>query len=422
MRSTFSLIRKRRREGDNPMSIKSFKRLLAAQIREEEIKRLGREFLVYLVFLLLLGTIMIGNAQIPMAAEISMALNAAIIGEQYNAADSHVPKTFDDIMNPGDFWAFVNGPLIGTLSSGTFYSVGSVTKAKTNAEKGAVYRYNKLIGPMRLRQLRVRQCGDGPGDKVTSEAGACKSTGIGTTNPSYCPTSKGTYQPVSHTISPSINDTNRDWCFPHYMQKASNPSENFDGDYSTDSTEPYGPGNAWVYQATNAPGRYGNIARYGLGRGTKYPGQGFVYDFRPSTMATWGDEVTALMAGKWIDWQTRVVFIDFATYNPTYNLVAQCHIMVEFAATGFAYRRVEVQLFPVYTNGEFGYDTQRWLLFTVTVLTAGLFIDWIEQCYEKLKFFVYRNKVRGCIYPLAFMYAKRNALAHLTSDEVFPIK
>ena len=48
------------------------------------------------------------------------------------------------------------------------------------------------------------------------------------------------------------------------------------------------------------------------------------------------------MSHEWIDDQTRVVFVDFATYNPSYNIVAQVHITVEFAATGYVHRMVEV--------------------------------------------------------------------------------
>lgn len=217
------------------MSVRSLKRLLASQIREEEIKRLGRDFVIYLLFLLLLCIIMVGNAQIPMNAEISMAIKAAIIGEQYDASDSHVPKTFDDIMNIADFWGFVNGPLIGTLSGGALYEVGGVTMNKKYEEKGAIYRHNKLIGPMRFRQLRVRRCGDGPGVGVYSEAGLCKSTGVGTTNPSYCTADKSWYEPRSYTLSASVNDTNLDFCYPSYMNKESNPSETVFRDTSTDS-------------------------------------------------------------------------------------------------------------------------------------------------------------------------------------------
>ena len=53
-------------------------------------------------------------------------------------------------------------------------------------------------------------------------------------------------------------------------------------------------------------------------------------------------EVTELMSYEWIDDQTRVAFVDFATYNPGYNIVAQVHITVEFAATGYVHRMVEV--------------------------------------------------------------------------------
>lgn len=405
-----------RRNGDSAMRITTFKRFIAAQMREEEIKRLGREFIIYLIFISLLCVMMIGNAQIPVGAEISMAIKAAVLEEQYDADDSHVPKTFADIMNVADLWAFINGPLIGGISSSTFYEVGGIAVEKTSEEMKAIYRHNKLAGPIRMRQLRVRKCGDGPGVESWYNTGDCKADNIGSTGtPSYCETDVELYQRKDHFLSHAINDTYSDFCYPGYMlSKTNNMASIYLGDASTDSRENYGTNNQYVYEESNVPKRYGSVAQYGIGMGIKYPAGGFIHDFKPSNITNWGVQVQELMAGKWMDWQTRVVFIDFSTYNPAYNIICQVHITVEFAATGYTYKMVEVQLFQLYTDSDHGYSWERELFWVIILLTAALTLDFIEQGYQKLKLWLYRRRVRNTLWPLVFIHAKRSELKGIT--------
>ena len=58
-----------------------------------------------------------------------------------------------------------------------------------------------------------------------------------------------------------------------------------------------------------------SVLQYWWGKFSQYGGSGFVVDL-PLNRTLASTMLDQLRANKWIDVQTRVVFVDFNTYNP----------------------------------------------------------------------------------------------------------
>ncbi|XP_035387623.1 polycystic kidney disease 2-like 1 protein isoform X1 [Electrophorus electricus] len=184
--------------------------------------------------------------------------------------------TFQSIGVMDDLWTYTQGPLLDGLYWTRWYNNQSLDTGMHSF----IYYENMLLGVPRIRQLKVK-------DK------SCK---------------------VPSDFKEEITD-----CFDVYSDKKEDNSV-------------FGliNGTAWQYQTEkemNGSSHWGMLATYS--------GGGYYLDLTLTK-----EESAALLANLkdnlWLDHGTRVVFIDFSTYNANINLFCVIRLVVEFPATGGA--------------------------------------------------------------------------------------
>ncbi|KNC50965.1 polycystic kidney disease 2 [Thecamonas trahens ATCC 50062] len=167
------------------------------------------------------------------------------------------------------------------------------------AGEGVIYGVNWLVGSARMRQVRVK--------------------------PALCD--------VHADFFPLITQ-----CYGRYA-------------IGEEDREPYGPGDAWTYRSC---GELGSVCKQ-YARLRRYDGGGYTQDFGAGTLATESARLAALEADNWVDLQTRAVFIDFTTYNPTVNLFLVAQLQFEFMPSGGVYPDFKFRVLRLYryegTNG-----------------------------------------------------------------------
>lgn len=160
------------------------------------------------------------------------------------------------------------------------YPVGGPFIDGITMNNGLVYGVNRLLGVARMRQLRVR-------------SNSCKVV--------------KTMRPLFGTIG----------CI---------------APYSLDDQEKATFGNAsnpaFVWRSAGSLD-----AQRVLGRINSYSGGGYVFDFSGNYAADMAG-LTALYNGNWVDVQTRLVVIDFTTYNANLNMFFTGQLVFEFLPSG----------------------------------------------------------------------------------------
>lgn len=155
-----------------------------------------------------------------------------------------------------------------------------VNLGTANDMGGHISEYNRLIGTIRIRQRRV---GEGKDCTVPSRYDAYPELG----------------------------------CYGVYTEESN-------------SNAPFGPNNIW--QADSGNSLTASVA----GRLATYPIGGFTLDF-PLEQANFTAAVAELQANEWVDKATRVMFIEFITYNVNFNMFTCCQIIFEYSAGGLVY-------------------------------------------------------------------------------------
>eukprot|EP00656_Telonema_subtile_P026271 TRINITY_DN2824_c0_g2_i2.p1 TRINITY_DN2824_c0_g2~~TRINITY_DN2824_c0_g2_i2.p1 ORF type:complete len:968 (+),score=269.08 TRINITY_DN2824_c0_g2_i2:88-2991(+) len=145
---------------------------------------------------------------------------------------------------------------------------------------GHVSEYNRLVGTIRLRQKRV-----GEGKDCTV--------------------------PAKYDAYPDLG------CYSVYTDAAN-------------SNAPYGPNSIWQADSGNS------LTKSVSGRLATYPVGGFTLDF-PLEQTNFTSAMKELQAKEWVDKATRVVFIEFITYNVNFNMFTCCQIIFEYSAGGLVY-------------------------------------------------------------------------------------
>jgi len=77
--------------------------------------------------------------------------------EEFEVDDSHVKKIFFDIGEVTEFWQWLQGPLASTIANPDWDSERDAVPAS-----GFIHGHNRMLGPVRLRQVRA-SCGVGLG-------------------------------------------------------------------------------------------------------------------------------------------------------------------------------------------------------------------------------------------------------------------
>ncbi|NXX81390.1 PK2L2 protein, partial [Urocolius indicus] len=183
---------------------------------------------------------------------------------------------FRSIGSRADFWRFAEGPLLEGLYWDKWYNNTTLT-LKNNSSH--IYYENLLLGVARIRQLKVRN--------------------------NTC------------SIYPHFHSFLED-CYGEYHYQAEDKSD-------------FGPKNKseWKYTSASSvsPWYWGSVGLYSSG--------GYMFTLPKSKQESM-EKLVFLRQNSWLTRGTRVVFIDFSTYNANINLFCIIKLVVEFPATGGA--------------------------------------------------------------------------------------
>ncbi|NXS62310.1 PK2L2 protein, partial [Brachypteracias leptosomus] len=182
---------------------------------------------------------------------------------------------FMGIGSRDDFWKFAEGPLLNGLYWDTWHNDTMVTLQ----DNSYIHYENLLLGVAQIRQLKVRN--------------------------DTC------------SIHPSFQALIGD-CYSAYNYRAEDRSD-------------FGLKNEseWKYTSASSlsPWYWGSIGFYSSG--------GYVFTLPKSKQESM-EKLMFLRQNSWLTRGTRVVFIDFSTYNANVNLFCVIRLVVEFPATGSA--------------------------------------------------------------------------------------
>ena len=246
-----------------------------------------QSFVIYCLFLLFFAVACITRRTITAEQNGIHAVTQAI----KKNGGTFSEKKFDSITIEDDVWAWLQGPFRDVLLPETLYNGATVPPEL----KGKINIYNKLAGPLRLRQLRIRQsdCQSRVISGVTSWTGGC-------------------YRPYN-TVERLTTKTSGWLQIPNATEYATIPQLSF---RSIDLTS--------------------TVETILLGQSVTYDASGWIMDFKIDTYTrqSWALTMRQLRYLKYIDQHTRAVIIDFNVYLPNTDSFISCNVLFEFTAGG----------------------------------------------------------------------------------------
>ncbi|XP_057704078.1 polycystic kidney disease 2-like 1 protein isoform X2 [Corythoichthys intestinalis] len=183
---------------------------------------------------------------------------------------------FQSISTMGDFWTFVQEPLLDNLYWTKWYN----NQSMDSGDQSFIYYENMLLGVPRMRQIKIKN-------------NSCK---------------------VHKDFQDEIMG-----CYDVYNEKKED-----DLNFGLIN------GTAWSYQTEKV---IKGSSHWGLL--TTYSGAGYYQDLA-RTKEESAVVLKELEDNLWLDRGTRAVFIDFSTYNANINMFCVIRLLVEFPATGGA--------------------------------------------------------------------------------------
>mmetsp|Transcript_40281 Transcript_40281/g.87171 ORF Transcript_40281/g.87171 Transcript_40281/m.87171 type:complete len:686 (-) Transcript_40281:106-2163(-) len=170
------------------------------------------------------------------------------------------------------FWFWIRSPVLSTVFGNSAPIYDDLTIELSPPTDSSYW----LLGPMRLRQIRV--------------------------NSRSCPTGV-------------LTDAERK-CVPDFSLEQ-------------ESTETYGVGEHYVWRSMS---ELGALPQYG-GQ-SWFPGSGYVLDLQGGNFSEINATLGRIQDEQWIDEHTRVVFLDMAFYSFETSLILKTHYAIEFGHTG----------------------------------------------------------------------------------------
>jgi len=227
----------------------------------------------------------------------------------------------DAHQNPGDKSPFMNG-----IYWDKWYTGENITANQQNY----IFYENKVLGVPRIRQVRVR--------------------------------------PDSCSINADFT-TSIDTCYGEYGDK-------------TRDTEEFGDPTIAAFKFSSEKDLEGSNHKGWLGY--SYDGSGYVQDLYPSRSDS-ATAVAELKENKWLDRQTRAVFIDFSVYNANVNLFCVVRLVTEFPASGGAVSSWNFRTVKMLSNNTEWDNFVKVLMIFYMVLIGYYVIEefleiWINGC------------------------------------------
>lgn len=313
-------------DDDNPddrlVHVNDAVRELQVRIKRKKIyKDLG----IYILFVILVVMVVFMGRDVTAVYRIQAALVDAFVMEEFKPEDSHIPKYYPDIGQIEEFWQWLRGPFYEAISATGWYNGGNFRSLETKY----VRLYNRLLGGIRFRQLRVR--------------------------PDSCITDKS-FQPLIKECYWYYDLFSRDTAGFGWTIKRSGDYGYLEKTYNYTNAEKAGGRHNWGY-----------ISSY-------YPPGGFIYDVLLND--SFDQKFTQLFDTLWIDKETRAVFVQLNLVNMNFfQMVTSVVFMLEFDPGGGVNPVVE-------------FNTFRIELYTTPLDFFRLFIELSFVCF--LSYYTFR--------------------------------
>ena len=247
--------------------------MMVAMQLERRRKRYWRDFSFYLLFLFLILLGQFLEWQVTESYFFQEGTREQLINEEFTVAQTHIKKTYHDIGQIDEFWEWLQGPVPQNL----FPDGHNNGRPFTPREVNYVALQNKLVGRIRLRQMRVR-------------SGPCQ-MGYG-----------------------GVSDSWSNECFPPYTEDVEDRSKFGRVEWlDADETGTH----AWQSAATYA----------------SYSASGHVVDI-PADEAAFRSTIEQLRDDMFIDRATRAIFFNVNLYNQNLDMYQSVQLLFEFLATG----------------------------------------------------------------------------------------
>ncbi|NXU75077.1 PK2L2 protein, partial [Oreotrochilus melanogaster] len=239
---------------------------------EQELKSALLELVVYIAFLTILCIVTFGMVSTD-RYYLNKVMSQVFLEPSSEDANN---RGFKNIQSKDDFWKFAEGTLMDGLYWDKWYNNNTLTFQNNNSH---IYYENLLLGVAQIRQLKVRN-------------NSC----------------------FIHTYFQNVLEE----CYSEYSHGAEDTSD-------------FGLGNTpeWKYNPgpSFSPWHWGSVGLYRSG--------GYIFTL-PKSKQKSVEKLIFLKHNEWLTQGTRVIFIDFSTYNANVNLFCIVRLVAEFPATGGA--------------------------------------------------------------------------------------
>jgi hypothetical protein len=245
-----------------------------------------REMRAYAIFLLLFTVSTYYHRDFGQGNILRSSFQTVLLKMKYLASESQEFITFQDIDTVDDFWDYLKHGLFSNLLLSGDPSIDFEGSSSFHGLHYAM-KYNRIIQPIRIRQLRVNSL-----------------------------------RVESCDVAVDMVVAGVDFrCWPSYSEQNENRS----------AIQGFPAGKSIQYSS----GESLRTDSYGKGATATYSGGGFVLDIPVgSSRESIAELLNYLKREHWIDFATRAVFIDLCTYNPSTQFFTSVRLLFEFLPYG----------------------------------------------------------------------------------------
>ena len=323
-------------------------------------RKLRNELYLFLFFSFIFIWTLYSRRTVRDAFLLQEAIQTAFVEESFG---EYGEKTFLDIANTNDVFDWMQGPLQNGLFPDSLYSGAAVPDAR----KGYVMTYNRVVGKIRLRQLRVAP------DTTCTLSKLISQTDV---------TSSGMHrhrQFVDHCYGPYDEAFKSTAPFGPLAGRQMPPPP---PSTSPGVVEGAGDGTGFTF-STDTANKLEGVYISGSATGASFDGSGFVRDLDPRNRSAYIEALTFLKSNLWIDVQTRAVIVSLNTYNGNYNYYCISQFMIEFTQGGSVVPNALNRILRVDLYEPKSFEETNRILF-LYIPEAMVVIGTIAQCVHLL--------------------------------------
>jgi hypothetical protein len=246
-----------------------------------------KQCILYMIFIMNFCIVMTLVRPVHTTFEIQNAIYSQLATETISPKTIHFEKTFYDIANWGDYWLWVTTVLQGTAYHCCYPSGKSFLATYGNMNDRRIAQYNRLMTPIRFRQVRTK----------LNEGCSTPKQNHEMSRPCW-----GDYGPKT------VDDDSSVWTEGEHAKST----------YMTGLSDFVGDEDD----------------------GFKYGYEGHVVDL-PLDKTKAAEKIEWMISERWTDEATRAISIDVNTYNPNFDMATVMRFKIDIVGGGMFFPKVE---------------------------------------------------------------------------------